>query len=108
MRTVPVVATVTLTIFVPLIGCTHHMFNTQAEELRVLATEDEYVAAEVSRNEATLRKLIDDRFVLNSSRGATSGKEELIQSILKMNMVGQSIRERSVLIEGDTAFVFGT
>lgn len=80
----------------------------QAEEQRVLATEDEYVAAEVRRDEATLRRLIDDRFTFNSSHGATSGKEELIQSILKMKMVGQSVRERSVLIEGDVAFVFGT
>ena len=108
MRTVSLVATVTLAIFISLTGCAHHMLNTQDEELRVLATEDEYVAAEVSRNEATLQKLIDDRFVFNSSRGATSGKEELIQSILKMNMVGQSIRERSVLIDGNIAIVFGT
>jgi ketosteroid isomerase-like protein len=55
-----------------------------------------------------LRRLVDDRFVLNTNRGATSGKEELIQSILAMHMVGQSIRERSVLIEGDIAIVFGT
>jgi ketosteroid isomerase-like protein len=80
----------------------------QAEEQRVIATEDEYVAAEVSRDEATLRRLIDDKFVFNSSQGTTSGKEELIQSVLKMAMVGQTVRERSVLIEGDIAFTFGT
>jgi len=60
----------------------------QTEEQRVLVTEDEYVAAEVSRDEATLRRLIDDRFVLNSSRGVTSGKEELMRQILRMAMVG--------------------
>jgi ketosteroid isomerase-like protein len=32
----------------------------------------------------------------------------LIQNILKMAMVGQTLRERSVLIEGDLAFIFGT
>ena len=79
----------------------------QSEEQRVLAAEDEYVA-EVSRDEATLRRLVDDRFVLNSSNGSTSGKEELIQSVLKMTMLGQTMRERTVLIERDVAIIFGT
>ena len=80
----------------------------QSEEQRVLATEDAYVAAEVGRDEAVLRKLVDDRFVYNSSQGTTSGKEELIQRVLKMSMVGQTLRERSVLLEGNVAFSFGT
>lgn len=80
----------------------------QIEERRVLAVEDEYVAAEVSRDEATLRRIVDDRFTFNSSDGTTTGKEELIQGVLEMAMVGQTIRERSVLIEGDVALVFGT
>jgi putative membrane protein len=80
----------------------------QSEEQRVLTTEDEYVAAEVSRDEAALRRLIDDRFVFNTSDGTTSGKQELIDEVLKMVMVGQAVRERSVLIEGDIAIVSGT
>jgi hypothetical protein len=95
----------------PLTGYAQQMTTTStvlAEEQRVLVTEDDYVAAEVSRDEAKLRRLIDDRFVLNSSRGTTSGKEELIQQILKMAMVGQTLRERSVLIDGDIALIFGT
>jgi ketosteroid isomerase-like protein len=80
----------------------------QTEEQVVLAAEDEYVAAEVTRNEAVLRQLIDDRFAFNSSKGTITGKEEFVQSILKMAMVGQQIRERSVLIEGDVAIIFGT
>ena len=79
----------------------------QSEEQRVLAAEDEYVAAEVKRDEATLRRLVDDRFVLNSNNGSTSGKEELIRSILRMTLVGQTIRERTVLIEGDVAIICG-
>jgi hypothetical protein len=80
----------------------------QSEEARVLAAEDEYVAAEVGRDEAALRRLVDDRFLFNTSRGTTTGKEELIQGVLRMNMVGQTIRERSVMIEENVAFVFGT
>ena len=80
----------------------------QVEEMRVLATEDEYVEAEVSRNEGALRRLVDDKFQYNTSGGTTTGKEELIQRLLKMNMIGQTITERSVLLEGSAALVFGT
>jgi ketosteroid isomerase-like protein len=111
MRTALVVATVLTGFLASLTGCAPHMTassDMRAEEQRVLATEDVYVAAEVGRDEETLRRLIDDRFVFNSSGGTTSGKEEFIQNVLKMNMVGQSVRERSVLLEGDIALVFGT
>jgi ketosteroid isomerase-like protein len=80
----------------------------QTEEQRVLAAEDEYIAAEVTRDEATLRRLVDDRFAFNSSKGTVTGKEDFVQSVLKLAMVGQKIRERSVLIEGDIAIIFGT
>jgi ketosteroid isomerase-like protein len=80
----------------------------QSEEQRVLAVEDDYVAAEISRDEATLRRIVDDRFVFNRANGTTTGKEDLIQAVLGMRMVGQAISERSVLLEGDTAIVFGT
>ncbi len=80
----------------------------QSEEHRVLAAEDAYVAAEVAGDEAALSRLVDDRFAFNSSKGTITGKEEFIQSILTLAMVGQTIRERSVLVEGDVALVFGT
>jgi ketosteroid isomerase-like protein len=80
----------------------------QGEEQRILAAEDEYVAAEVTRDEATLRRLVDDRFVFNSGKGTVTGKEDFIQTVLNLAMTGQTIRERSVLIEGDVALVFGT
>ena len=59
-------------------------------------------------DEAALRRIVDDRFVFNRSDGTTTGKEALIQGVLTMGMTGQTIRERSLLIEGDTALVFGT
>ena len=77
----------------------------QTEEERVLGAEDEYIAAEVTRDEAALRRLVDDRFAFNSSKGTTIGKEDFIQSVLKLAMVGQTVRERSVLIEGDVALI---
>lgn len=80
----------------------------RAAQEQVLAVEEEYVVAEVSRDEEALRRLIDGKFVQNSADGTTSGKEELIQSVLKLRMLGRSVRERTVLIEGNVALVFGT
>jgi hypothetical protein len=74
----------------------------------VLAAEDAYVAAEVSRDEAALRRLVDEKFVYNSVRGVTSGKEELIRNVLSLNMTGQTISERSVIFEGGMAVILGT
>jgi ketosteroid isomerase-like protein len=96
------------TVNAPAFAQTYPNTMQSVEEQRVLATEDEYVAAEVARDEAALRRLVDDRFVFNRSNGTTSGKEELIQAVLKMKMTGQTLRERSLLIEGDTALVFAT
>jgi ketosteroid isomerase-like protein len=82
--------------------------SSRIEVQQVLAVEDEYIAAEVSRDEATLRRLVDNRFVLNSSNGRISDKEALISGVLRMNMVGQTISERTALVEGDIAIIFGT
>ena len=78
------------------------------EKQRVLAAEDAYVAAEVNRDEPALQRLVDDHFVSNSAAGTTSGKEELIRTVLSMGMTGQTISERSVVVDGDLAVVFGT
>lgn len=102
MRTALVLSITTLAASLPVAGCA------QSVEQIVLDTEDEYIEAEVHRDEAALRRLIDDRFLYNSGNGKTSSKDELIKSILGMKMVGQSVRERSVLVEGDIAIVFGT
>ena len=111
MRLLFCAATLVSLALIPRIGNTQSMTTpaTQySEEQRVLAAEDEYVAAEVNRDEAALRRLVDDKFRYNTARGTTTGKEELIASLLKMNMVGQTIKERSVLMEGNLALVFGT
>ena len=77
-------------------------------EQQVTAIDDEYVVAEVGHDEPAMRRLIDDRFVFNTGRGAMMGKEAFIAQALKLPMVGQTISERSVLVEGDMAFVFAT
>jgi hypothetical protein len=75
---------------------------------QVLAVEDEWVDAEIRRDEATLRRVLDERFTLNHGNGTTTGKEEAIAGVLKWNLIAETITERSVLVDGDTAVVFGT
>ena len=64
--------------------------SVQTEEQRVLAVEDQWINAEINRDEATLRRVIDDRFVYNSNSGNLSGKEDLIKNVLSWNMTGQT------------------
>lgn len=84
------------------------MTSASTEEKAVLAADDDWVRAEIAHDEATLRRVLDDQFVFNSNAGHTSGKEGLIKNILAGNMKDQTITERSVLVDGDTAVVFGT
>lgn len=79
-----------------------------AEESAVISAEEDWIRAEINRDERTLRRVIDDQFVANSNDGQTSGKEALIETVLGWNMTGQTISERSVLVNGDTAVIFGT
>ena len=103
-------ATLYWLLMLPACGVTTAVNNdsVSSEEQRVLAVEDEYIAAEISRDEATLRRIVDDRFVFNSNDGKTSGKTDLINNVLSWKMTGQTITERTVLVDGDTAVIFGT
>ena len=79
-----------------------------SEEDAVIALEDEWIEAEASRDEATLRRVLDDQFTYNSSNGETSGKEAMIANVLGASMTGQTITERTASVSGNTAMVFGT
>jgi len=78
------------------------------EAQRVLAVEDEYVQAEIDSDEAAIRRIVDDRFVFNGNDGATSGKDDLIKMVVGWNMTGQTVSERSIVVAGETAVIFGT
>jgi hypothetical protein len=108
----PFAACAAIVAVLALVGCANQTngakASDQGEEQRVLAAEDEYVSAEVSRDEAALRRLIDARFVRILNNGSTYGKDELIQGVLKLRMSRQSLRERLALVEGDFAVVIGT
>jgi len=78
------------------------------EEQQVIATESEWVQAEIHRDAAVLGRVLDDRFLVNSSTGKLSDKPTVIADVLGWKMTSQTITDRTVVIDGDTAIVFGT
>jgi ketosteroid isomerase-like protein len=109
-----VIAAATLAVSLPTMaadpGAETAMMSPDAVSVQqqVVAVEDAWVDAEIRRDEATLRRVLDDRFTFNHGNGTTTGKAEAIADVLKWNLIGETITERSVLVEGDTAIVFGT
>lgn len=77
-------------------------------ERAVLAAEDAYVAAEVTRDEAVLNRMVDERFVFNGNDGETLDKARLIEGVMGMKMTGQTLSDRTVLVEGNIGLIFGT
>jgi len=78
------------------------------DEQQVIATETAWVQAEIHRDAAVLDRVLDDRFLVNSSKGPPRNKASVIADTLSWNMVSQTITDRTVLVDGDTAIVFGT
>jgi ketosteroid isomerase-like protein len=78
------------------------------DEQQVIATETEWVQAEVHRDAAVLERVLDDRFLVNSSTGQLTDKKAMIAEALGWKMTSQTITDRTVVIDGDTAIVFGT
>ena len=107
---VALISTVAIVVSFPTVGADTNMSDATllSEEEQVAALEDEWLAAEVRHDEATLRRVIDDRYTVNLSNGTTSGKEQYIADILAGEMASASITERTVLVDGDTAVTFGT
>jgi len=78
------------------------------DEQQVIATESEWVQAEIHRDAAVLERVLDDRFLVNSRNGGPRNKASVITDVLGWTMISQTITDRTVLVDGDTAIVFGT
>ena len=78
------------------------------DEQQVIATETEWVQAEIHRDASVLDRVLDDRFLFNSSTGHHGHKPTVIANMLHWNMRSQTITDRTVVVDGDTAIVFGT
>jgi ketosteroid isomerase-like protein len=80
-------------------------------ERQILSLVREWVDAETNRDEATLRRILDDRIVATFGTGQPFGKEDYVKAVMavgKSKMLGHDLREQAVVVEGDTAVEVGT
>ena len=80
-------------------------------ERQILALTREWVEAETNRDEAALRRILDDRIVATVGTGQPFGKEDYIKGVMEVaarKMVGHDLREQTVVVEGDTGVEVGT
>lgn len=82
--------------------------SASCDEQQVVATEDEWVQAEINRDAVVLGRVLDDRFLVNSTKGEPKDKATVIADVLSWKMIDQTITDRTVLVDDDTAIVFGT
>jgi hypothetical protein len=80
----------------------------QSDEQQVIAIETAWVDAEVQRDDAVLDRVLDDRFLVNSGKGVPRNKASVIADVRGWTLVAETITDRTVLVDGDTAIVFGT
>lgn len=84
---------------------------TQDAKQEVLDLEKKWVEAEIKHDEATLRRILDDKFVASFGAGKPYDKEAFIKGILGGDVdptESQTLTDRTVIIDGDTAVVVGT
>lgn len=84
---------------------------TQDAKQQVLNLEKEWVEAEIRHDEATLRRILDDKFVASFGAGKPYEKEAFIKGIVSGDVdptESQTLTDRTVIIDGDTTVVVGT
>jgi len=82
-----------------------------AAKQQVLDLEQEWVAAEHKHDAATLRRILDDKFVASFGVEKPYDKEAFIKLIVSSDVdptESQTLTDRAVIIDRDTAVVVGT
>jgi ketosteroid isomerase-like protein len=78
---------------------------------QLLNLEQEWVTAENQHDAATLRRILDDKFVSSSGSKKPIDKETFIRDIVSGDVdpsASQTLTDRTVIVDGDTAVVVGT
>jgi hypothetical protein len=81
------------------------------DKQQLLDLEQEWVVAENKHDATTLRRILDDRFVLSSGAKKPIDKEAFIREIVSGEVdaaASQTLTDRTVIIDNDTAVVVGT
>jgi steroid delta-isomerase-like uncharacterized protein len=82
-----------------------------AAKQQVLNLEREWVDAEIKHDAATLRRILDDKFVASFGAKKPYDKEAFIKEIVSGDVdptESQTLTDRTVIIDHDTAVVVGT
>jgi hypothetical protein len=86
-------------------------FPSSDAKQQVLDLEKEWVAAEVKHDAATLRRILDDKFVASFGVKKPYDKEGFIKAIVSDDVdptESQTLTDETVVIDDDTAVVVGT
>jgi hypothetical protein len=78
---------------------------------QVLDVEQLWVAAEHNHDTAALRRILDDQFVASFGAAKPQDKEAFIRAIVSSDVdptESQTLTDRTVIIDHDTAVVIGT
>lgn len=81
------------------------------DEQQLFKLERDWIAAEINRDPATLRRLLDDRFLATFGAGKSVDKEGFIKVVLgdgADKTLSQDLTEQTVLVVQDTAVIFET
>lgn len=78
---------------------------------QVLDLGDEWVAAELKHDAATLRRILDDKFIATFDSKKPYDKEGFIKAIVEGDIdptASQTVTDETVILDRDTAVVVGT
>ena len=78
---------------------------------QVIDVENEWVTAEIKHDTATLQRILDDKFVASFGAAKPHDKEDFIKGIISADVdpiESQTMSDRTVIIDEDTAVVVGT
>ena len=81
------------------------------DKQQVLQLEDDWVVAESKRDATTLRRILDDKFIASFGANKPIDKETFIRETVSSDVdpsVTQTLTDRTVIIDNDTAVVVGT
>ena len=78
---------------------------------QVLSLENDWVNAEMKHDEAALRRILDDKFLVSFGPRAPHDKETFIKHLLSGEIdptESQTLTDRQVIVDHDTAVIVGT
>jgi ketosteroid isomerase-like protein len=103
----------TLICFVAVASQANHTSASPSADAKqqVLDLGDEWVAAELKHDAATLRRILDDKFIATFDSKKPYDKEGFIKAIVEGDIdptASQTLTDETVILDRDTAVVIGT